>query len=203
MPISAIGEPSGPMLNGTTYSVRPRIEPANLSCRTLRISSGSRQLFVGPASSSDSRADERAVLDARDVARVAARQVGVRPLGLRELLERPRLHELGAQRVVLLRRAVAPVDRRPAASAPPPPPPRRAACVCFVGTVVSIVTCGFDLSRIGVCQVATNLPRTGRPIRRVRAPTRQNDHSAVSKLTRCFPGTPPDERVVRSRWFCQ
>ena len=100
------------MLNGTTYSVRPRIAPANLSCRTSRISAGSRQLLVGPASSSDSRADERAVLDARDVARVAARQVRVRPLGVRELLERPRLHELGAQRVVLLRRAVAPVDRR-------------------------------------------------------------------------------------------
>ena len=53
MPISAIGEPSGPMLNGTTYIVRPRMLPANLSSSTLRISPGSRQLFVGPASSSD------------------------------------------------------------------------------------------------------------------------------------------------------
>ena len=35
MPISAIGEPSGPMLNGTTYIVRPRIAPANLSSSTL------------------------------------------------------------------------------------------------------------------------------------------------------------------------
>ena len=52
MPISAIGEPSGPMLKGTTYSVRPRIEPANFSCRTSRISFGARQLLVGPASCS-------------------------------------------------------------------------------------------------------------------------------------------------------
>ena len=35
MPISAIGEPSGPMLNGTTYIVRPRIAPANLSLQDL------------------------------------------------------------------------------------------------------------------------------------------------------------------------
>ena len=48
-------------------------------------------------------ADERAVLDARDITRVAAGQIGVRPLGVRELLERPRLDELGAQGVVLLR----------------------------------------------------------------------------------------------------
>src|SRR3954447_16578945 len=42
-PISEIGEPSGPMLNGTTYMVRPRIAPANLSCSRSRISAGSRQ----------------------------------------------------------------------------------------------------------------------------------------------------------------
>src|SRR4051794_4943840 len=52
IPISAIGEPSGPMLNGTTYIVRPRIAPLNLSRRTPRMSSGSRQLLVGPASDS-------------------------------------------------------------------------------------------------------------------------------------------------------
>jgi hypothetical protein len=52
-PISAIGEPSGPMLNGTTYIVWPRIEPRNFSVSSSRISAGSRQLLVGPASSSD------------------------------------------------------------------------------------------------------------------------------------------------------
>ena len=69
----AIGEPSGPIENGTTYIVRPahrsrRTGPSSVS----RISAGSRQLLVGPASSSRSRADERAVLDARDVAGVRA-----------------------------------------------------------------------------------------------------------------------------------
>jgi hypothetical protein len=42
------------MENGTTYIVRPRIEPRNSSPRVSRISPGSRQLFVGPASSSRS-----------------------------------------------------------------------------------------------------------------------------------------------------
>ena len=44
----AIGEPSGPIENGTTYIVRPRIEPRNSSVSVSRISAGSRQLLVGP-----------------------------------------------------------------------------------------------------------------------------------------------------------
>ena len=55
-----------------------------------RISAGSRQLLVGPASSSRSRADEGAVLDPGDVAGVGARQVGVRALRLGELARRCR-----------------------------------------------------------------------------------------------------------------
>ena len=50
----AIGEPSGPIENGTTYIVRPRIEPRKRPSSVSRISAGSRQLFVGPASSSRS-----------------------------------------------------------------------------------------------------------------------------------------------------
>ena len=46
----AIGDPSGPIENGTTYMVRPRIDPANSPVSVARISSGSRQLFVGPVS---------------------------------------------------------------------------------------------------------------------------------------------------------
>ena len=42
------------MLNGTTYIVRPRIEPRNRSWSFARISAGAFQLFVGPASSSRS-----------------------------------------------------------------------------------------------------------------------------------------------------
>ena len=107
----AIGEPSGPIENGTTYIVRPRIEPRKRSVSVSRISSGSRQLLVGPASASLLRADEGAVLDARHVARVGAGQVGVRPLGLVELLEGAGVDELPAEAVVLLRGAVAPVHR--------------------------------------------------------------------------------------------
>src|SRR4051812_10957234 len=42
------------MENGTTYIVRPFIAPLNSSSMVLRISAGSRQLLVGPASSSRS-----------------------------------------------------------------------------------------------------------------------------------------------------
>ncbi len=53
-PSALISEPSGPMQNGTTYSVRPRIAPSNRPFRSARISVGSSQLLVGPASSGSS-----------------------------------------------------------------------------------------------------------------------------------------------------
>ena len=71
-PIWAIGEPSGPMLNGMTYIVRPRMQPSNRPCSVRFISAGSVQLLVGPASSFRAAADVGAVLDAGDVARVGA-----------------------------------------------------------------------------------------------------------------------------------
>src|SRR5881392_3346569 len=46
------GEPSGPMLKGTTYMVRPRMQPRYSSSSFARISAGSFQLLVGPASGS-------------------------------------------------------------------------------------------------------------------------------------------------------
>ena len=46
----AMSEPSGPMEKGTTYMVRPFMQPLKSPCRVWRISSGSRQLLVGPAS---------------------------------------------------------------------------------------------------------------------------------------------------------
>lgn len=49
-----ISPPSGPMQNGTTYMVRPRMEPLNSCPNVRRISAGWIQLFVGPASSSRS-----------------------------------------------------------------------------------------------------------------------------------------------------
>ena len=47
----AICEPMGPMLKGTTYIVRPRMQPLNRPLSVERISAGSTQLLVGPASS--------------------------------------------------------------------------------------------------------------------------------------------------------
>src|SRR5579859_6913285 len=43
---------SGPMQNGTTYMVRPRMQPRYSSVMTRFISSGAIQLLVGPASAS-------------------------------------------------------------------------------------------------------------------------------------------------------
>nr|WP_261361875.1 hypothetical protein [Frigoriglobus tundricola] len=53
-PIWDMGAPTGPMLNASTYIVRPRIAPSNrrLSRRIIRY--GSSQLFVGPAASLES-----------------------------------------------------------------------------------------------------------------------------------------------------
>ena len=50
----AMGEPSGPIENGTTYIVRPRMAPVNRPVSSAFISAGSRQLLVGPASISRS-----------------------------------------------------------------------------------------------------------------------------------------------------
>ena len=55
-------------------------------------------------------ADERAVLDTRDVARVGAREVRVGALGVGKLQERAVVDELLGEAVVLLRGAVAPMD---------------------------------------------------------------------------------------------
>src|ERR1700722_15482900 len=49
-PICAIGEPSGPIENGTTYIVRPCMQPSKRPSSVLRICDGSIQWLVGPAS---------------------------------------------------------------------------------------------------------------------------------------------------------
>src|SRR5690606_12367269 len=53
-PTWEISLPSGPMQNGTTYIVRPRMQPLNSLPNVSRISAGAIQLLVGPASSSRS-----------------------------------------------------------------------------------------------------------------------------------------------------
>ena len=50
-PTWAIGDPSGPIENGTTYIVRPFMAPVYSLVSSVRISSGSRQLLLGPAAS--------------------------------------------------------------------------------------------------------------------------------------------------------
>ena len=47
-----LSEPIGPIENGITYIVRPFIEPAKMPFIFSRISAGSIQLLVGPASAS-------------------------------------------------------------------------------------------------------------------------------------------------------
>ena len=74
MPMCAMGLPSGPMENGTTYIVRPRMQPANNPFSVRRISAGATQLLVGPASSSltlqmNVRFSTRATSDGSDHAR--------------------------------------------------------------------------------------------------------------------------------------
>src|SRR5689334_25446549 len=49
-PSSEIAPPTGPMQNGTTYIVRPRMHPSKTSPKVVRICSGAIQLLVGPAS---------------------------------------------------------------------------------------------------------------------------------------------------------
>ena len=56
MPMCAMCEPKGPIENGTTYIVRPFMQPSNNAlvsfvpcCSKTRISAGAIQLLVGPA----------------------------------------------------------------------------------------------------------------------------------------------------------
>ena len=73
---------------------------------------GARQLLVGPASSSSLGADERAVLDAGDVGRVGVGPVASSGrLASSSRVNVPEATSSAAQPVVLLGRAVAPVDR--------------------------------------------------------------------------------------------
>ena len=111
-PSWAIGEPSGPMLNGTTYIVRPAIDPANRPRRIGIISLGSIQLLVGPASSSlRAQMKVRSSTRATSLASLRARKLRGRFSGF-EPDEGARLDELLAQGVVFGIRAVAPMDVR-------------------------------------------------------------------------------------------
>ena len=109
-PICAIGEPIGPMLNGSTYIVRPRMQPSNSSLQLAPHFVGIDPVVGRAGVVLRQRADERAVLDARHVARVGPRVVTARPELLVELDERAARNHLRAQRVVFLLRSVDPMD---------------------------------------------------------------------------------------------
>src|SRR5690242_5459241 len=140
----AMCDPSGPIENGTTYIVRPRIEPLKRSVRTSFISEGSRQLFVGPASSSFSlqmnvRSSTRATSPGSDRARYE-------------------LGRLASESFSNVPASTSSEHRASYSSADPSHQWMAAGCVssaisstqarsflCLVGTVVSMVTCGLDL----------------------------------------------------------
>src|ERR1035437_5643259 len=51
IPRRPIGDPTGPIENGMTYIVRPRIDPLKSPLSVSRISAGSRPVFGGPGGS--------------------------------------------------------------------------------------------------------------------------------------------------------
>lgn len=75
-PMAESGEPTGPMQKGTTYMVRPRMEPRKMPSEPAKssfISAGAFQWLVGPASSSFSeqmkvRSSTRATSDGSEAA---------------------------------------------------------------------------------------------------------------------------------------
>ena len=105
----AMGEPTGPMLNGITYRVRPFMQPAKSPSRVFFISAGSVQLLVGPGVLLLLGADEGPILDARDVGGVGPDEEAVRPLALAQLTGGAALHHEPRHLVVLLLGAVAPM----------------------------------------------------------------------------------------------
>ena len=92
-PILAIGEPTGPIENGS-HVHSPALHRAGVQPLQLRLHlSGSAQLLVGPASSL-LLADVRAILDARDVLRVRATKEAVGTFRFVQLDERAALDEI-------------------------------------------------------------------------------------------------------------
>ena len=124
--MSAIGEPSGPIEKGTTYIVRPFMQPLKRPFSVVPHLAGSRQLLVGPASSSLLGADEGAVLDPGDVGGVGEGEVGVGTLGVGEALEGARRRPASARASRTPRPSRRTSGRSRAASAPRSRRPSRA-----------------------------------------------------------------------------
>ena len=73
-PMCAIGEPSGPIENGTTYIVRPAMQPSNRPLSLLAHLGRVGPVVRRAGALRRLGADERAVLDPRDVAGIRARE---------------------------------------------------------------------------------------------------------------------------------
>ena len=90
-----IGEPTGPMQNGTTYMTRPAMQPANSSAKVARICAGAIQLLVGPASSCCSeqmnvRSSTRATSEGSDdAAKLPGRSSGLSRVSVPRSTSRP------------------------------------------------------------------------------------------------------------------
>jgi len=97
------------MLNGTTYMVRPCMEPRNRVWSRSRISAGSIQWLVGPASRSASEQMKvRSSTRATSLGSVVAQYDPGAPVGI-ELHEGAGIDQTAAQVLVLGLGAVAPV----------------------------------------------------------------------------------------------
>ena len=79
------GESIGPMQYGTTYSVRPLMQPVNSASILACASAGRHPVVVRAGVFAVARADESQVLDAGDVGRTGAVQITIRVGGLVEL----------------------------------------------------------------------------------------------------------------------
>src|SRR4028118_1246677 len=108
---------TGPMQNGMTYMVRPRIEPRYSPVMTAFISSGAIQLLVGPASASSTeqmkvRSSTRATSPGSEAHQT---ELGVRPRRVRGRVGRPRVGRVDRadRRAVLDARDVAGVRGAP------------------------------------------------------------------------------------------
>ena len=117
-PMCAIGLPSGPIENGTTYIVRPRMQPSKSPSQRRAHLRGRHPVVRRPRVFLALAADERAVLDARDVGRVRAREEAVRAAAADRADAASRGDHLVAQPLVFGIAAVAPDDPRRAESDP-------------------------------------------------------------------------------------
>ena len=116
-PSAEIGEPSGPMQNGTTYIVRPVMQPAKRPPSVCRISARRHPVVGGAGVLLCLRADERTALDPGDVGGIGLGVEGVGALVGVEPDQRARVDQLAGDAVPLLLGAVAPLRPGPASSA--------------------------------------------------------------------------------------